>query len=727
MRNNIMILMITVLLAVTSCSFTTKKFDADSDKDRVLIELMMYVLERGHFDLREVDDEFSEQVFEDFIQALDPLKRHFLQEDIDDFEEYRFLIDDQIKNQEFDFFDLAYNRLQMRIKDAKAIYPKLLDTSFNFEEDEEIDTDYENLPYAETKAELQDRWKKQLKFSALGTYYDMLDTQNKKLEKLSEKNQDEETVTADEIEVEEDFKPQSLEELEREARTTTRESIETYFENTNDIEREDWFGLYINSVASQFDPHTNYFAPQDKDRFDVSMSGKLEGIGARLRKERDQVKIDEVISGGPAWKDGQLETGDLIQRVRQEDEAESVSIIGMRLDDAVNLIKGKKGTKVILTVKKVDGSIEEIELVRDIVEIDETYAKTSLVEKEQVKYGVINLPKFYFDMQDYNQRNAASDMKKEVLRLIDEGAEGLVIDLRNNGGGSLSTVVDIAGLFIKSGPVVQVKSSDGNKDVLKDKDSKIVWDGPLVIMVNEISASASEILAAAMQDYERAIIMGSEQTYGKGTVQNLVDLNRWMKGSKFGDMGALKLTTQKFYRVNGGSTQLKGVSSDIVMPDRYMYIDLGERDYDNPLAWDKITPAKFEKWKGYKNIESVIQASKERIASNEQLLLIEENAKWVELQRERNVFPLHIDLYAAHNQKIEEKAKKFKKINDYETKLEYISLPYELEAIEKDSSLGEKRERWHKNLKKDVYVEEAINVLEDLRKQTVGSKLVKAN
>lgn len=727
MRNNIMILMITVLLAVTSCSFTTKKFDADSDKDRVLIELMMYVLERGHFDLREVDDEFSEQVFEDFIQALDPLKRHFLQEDIDDFEEYRFLIDDQIKNQEFDFFDLAYNRLQMRIKDAKAIYPKLLDTSFNFEEDEEIDTDYENLPYAETKAELQDRWKKQLKFSALGTYYDMLDTQNKKLEKLSEKNQDEETDTADEIEVEEDFKPQSLEELEREARTTTRESIETYFENTNDIEREDWFGLYINSVASQFDPHTNYFAPQDKDRFDVSMSGKLEGIGARLRKERDQVKIDEVISGGPAWKDGQLETGDLIQRVRQEDEAESVSIIGMRLDDAVDLIKGKKGTKVILTVKKVDGSIEEIELVRDIVEIDETYAKTSLVEKEQVKYGVINLPKFYFDMQDYNQRNAASDMKKEVLRLIDEGAEGLVIDLRNNGGGSLSTVVDIAGLFIKSGPVVQVKSSDGDKDVLKDKDSKIVWDGPLVIMVNEISASASEILAAAMQDYERAIIMGSEQTYGKGTVQNLVDLNRWMKGSKFGDMGALKLTTQKFYRVNGGSTQLKGVSSDIVMPDRYMYIDLGERDYDNPLAWDKITPAKFEKWKGYKNIESVIQASKERIASNEQLSLIEENAKWVELQRERNVFPLHIDLYAAHNQKIEEKAKKFKKINDYETKLEYISLPYELEAIEKDSSLGEKRERWHKNLKKDVYVEEAINVLEDLRKQTVGSKLVKAN
>ncbi len=719
--------MVAVLLAVTSCSFTTKKFDADSDKDRVLIELMMYVLERGHFDLREVDDEFSENVFEDFIQALDPLKRHFLQSDIDDFEEHRFLIDDQIKNQEFDFFELAYNRFQTRIKDAKDIYPKLLDDPFDFEEDEEIDTDYENLPYAKTKSELRERWRKQLKFSALGSYYDMIDTQNKKLEKLNEKKDGEDEESEDEVVVEDDFEPQSLEEMEEEARKTTRESIETYFENSNEIERKDWFGLYINSIASQFDPHTNYFAPQDKERFDVSMSGKLEGIGARLRKERDQVKIDEVISGGPAWKSGELETGDLIQRVRQEDEEEAVSIIGMRLDDAVDLIKGKKGTKVFLTVKKVDGSIQEIELVRDVVEIDETYAKTSLVKKNKVKYGVIDLPKFYFDMEDYNQRNAASDMKQEVLRLIDEGAEGLVIDLRNNGGGSLSTVVDIAGLFIENGPIVQVKSSDGNKDVLKDKDPKIVWDGPLVILVNEISASASEILAAAMQDYERAIIMGSEQTYGKGTVQNLVDLNRWMKRSQLGDMGALKLTTQKFYRVNGGSTQLKGVSSDIVMPDRYMFIDLGERDYDNPLPWDKISPAKFNKWKGYKDLESVVQASKDRISNNSQLSLIKANAEWVHEQREQNVFPLHIDLYTEHNQRIEDKAKKFKKINEFETDLEYVSLPYELAKIETDSSLGEKRERWHKNLKKDVYIEEAINVLEDLRKQTVGSKLVKAN
>ena len=720
-----MIWMVTVLLAVTSCSFTTKKFDADSDKDRVLIELMMYVLERGHFDLREVNDEFSENVFEDFIQALDPLKRHFLQEDIDDFEAYRFEIDDQIKNQEFEFFDLAYNRLQTRLKDAKEIYPKLLDSPFNFEEEEEIDTDYENLSYAKTKSELRDRWRKQLKFSALGTYYDLIDSQNKKVEQLAKS--DDEIDEDEKITIEKDFEPQSLEELEEEARKSTRESIETYFENSGEIERKDWFGLYINSIASQFDPHTNYFAPQDKERFDVSMSGKLEGIGARLRKERDQVKIDEVISGGPAWKSGELETGDLIQRVRQEDEEEAVNIIGMRLDDAVSLIKGKKGTKVFLTVKKVDGSIQEIEITRDIVEIDETYAKTSLVEKNNVKYGVVNLPKFYFDMEDYNQRNAASDMKQEVKRLIDEGAEGLVIDLRNNGGGSLSTVVDIAGLFIENGPIVQVKSSDGNKDILKDKDPKIVWDGPLVILVNEISASASEILAAAMQDYERAIVMGSQQTYGKGTVQNLVDLNRWMKGSQLGDMGALKLTTQKFYRVNGGSTQLKGVESDIVMPDRYMYIDLGERDYDNPLPWDKISPAKFNKWKGYKDVKSVVQASKDRIEQNSQLSLIQENAKWVHEQRERNVFPLHIDLYTQHNKEIENKAKKFKKINDYETELEFVSLPYELKAIEKDSSLAEKRERWHKNLKKDVYVEEAINVLEDLRKQTVGSKLVKSN
>ncbi|GGE04890.1 tail-specific protease [Psychroflexus salis] len=712
MKKNFVIALLTVLLAVTSCSFTTKKFDPDSDKDKVLIELITYVLEQGHFDLRQMDDDFSEDVFNEFIQNLDPLKRHFLQADYEEFAAYKHELDNQIKNKDLSFFEMVYNRHLIRVEESEAFYKEILEKPFNFEENESINTDYESLSYAKNNAELKERWRKILKFNTLGIFYDNYETQLQETEEAS--------TEKEEVEL------KSLAELEEEARTTTKESMETYFETSKDLERKDWFSMYINTFVSQFDPHTNYFAPRDKERFDVSMSGKLEGIGARLQKERDHVKIMEVISGGPAWRGDEIEVGDVIQKVRQEDEVDAVNIGGMRLDDAVDLIKGPKGTKVFLTVKKVDGSIEEIEITRDIVEIEETYAKTALVEKDGISYGVINLPKFYFDMQDYNQRNAATDIKKEIIRLKEREAEGLVLDLRNNGGGSLSTVVDIAGLFIEKGPVVQVKDKENNRDVLKDKDPLILWEGPLVILVNELSASASEILAAAMQDYERAIVIGSKQTYGKGTVQNVSDLNRWMRQSNFGDMGALKVTTQKFYRINGGSTQLKGVESDVVVADRYSYIDIGERDYKNPLPWDQIDPAKYKKWEGYHNLEKVVESSTKRMKKNQHLALIDENAKWIKNQRDVEEYSLNFETFKAENEEIDEKAKKYKKLNEYTTSLDYISLPYEEKLIEQDSALGDKRERWHKNLKKDVYVEEAIYVLEDLRKQTKAYKLANA-
>src|SRR5690606_1870830 len=325
--------------------------------------------------------------------------------------------------------------------------------------------------------------------------------------------------------------------------------------DVDDLIRKDWFAVYINAIVLNYDPHTLYFAPEVKDRFDQQMSGKLEGIGARLQKRMDDTKIVELISGGPAWRGQELEVGDIITKVRQEDEEQPVNIVGMRLDEAIKLIKGPKGTKVILTVKKVDGTIKDITITRDLVELEETYAKSSIVDKNNKRFGIIDLPSFYADFNDYSSKNAATDVKIEIERLKEQNIEGLVLDLRNNGGGSLQTVVEIAGLFIKDGPIVQVKSTGQPQDVLKDKDKSIVWDGPLVILVNELSASASEILAAAMQDYKRAIIIGGKQTYGKGTVQRVFDLNQAVRGNTEGDLGALKLTTQKFYRVNGGSTQ----------------------------------------------------------------------------------------------------------------------------------------------------------------------------
>jgi carboxyl-terminal processing protease len=396
----------------------------------------------------------------------------------------------------------------------------------------------------------------------------------------------------------------------------------------------------------------------------------------------------------------------------------------MRIDDAIKLIKGPKGTNVTLTLKRVDGQVEDITITRDIVEIEETYAKSTLIQKDEKNYGLINLPQFYFDMENYKSRNAASDIKKEIISLKKQGMQGLVLDLRNNGGGSLRTAVEIGGLFIKEGPIVQVASNDSEKEVLKDEDDEIVWDGPLVILVNELSASASEILAAAMQDYKRGIIIGSKQTYGKGTVQNVIDLNQWLRKNDMGDMGALKLTTQKFYRVNGGSTQLEGVSSDVVMPDRYSYMEIGERDYDNPLPYDKIEAAAYEIWDGYVDFDATISKSIARMAKSEQLMLIEENAQWVKKRRDENLVSLNFNDYKNEIEKRKEETKKFEAINKYDNKLSYQSLPYEVELMKTDTTLSEKRKRWHKSLAKDIYVEEAVNVLEDLKLSNIRSSKV---
>ncbi|MEM6684585.1 MAG: carboxy terminal-processing peptidase [Bacteroidota bacterium] len=701
MRRNRIYLVTLLIFAVVSCGFAKKSID-DPGNDKSLVDLIVWVLGKWHFNQEEINDEFSVNVYNDFIDAVDPMKRYFLASDIEEFSEYKDKIDDEIREPGVVFFSLVYDRLVQRMAESKEFYAKLLDEPFDFAKDETIDRDYEKIDFAKNAKALKERWRKELKFSTLANYDIKLEVEkNKKKEDASYTEKDEAT-------------------LEKEARESTEKTYVEFFDLMNDLERKDWFSIYINAIVEEFDPHTSYLAPQDKDRFDMNMSGTLEGIGARLQKRTEGAKIFEVISGGPAWRSKKIEAGDVILKVAQEGE-EPVDIVGMRLDDAVKLIKGPKGTKVTLTVKKVDGSIEIITIKRDLVEIEETYAKSATVKKGERTFGIINLPKFYVDFEDYNNRNAASDVKKEIERLKDQGMEGLVIDLRNNGGGSLKTVVDMAGFFIKDGPIVQVKSSVEPKEVLEDEDSRIQWDGPLVILVNELSASASEILAAALQDYKRAIVIGSKQTYGKGTVQNIVDLNRFVRGSD-AKLGALKLTTQKFYRINGGSTQLEGVKSDVVVVDKYSFIDIGEKDQENPLPWDQIDPATYDLWDGYIGYEETIKKSKERMANNAQLKLIEENAKWIKKRREDNIYPLNYAAYKKEADADEAYAKRFKAIAEYNTNLVFKSLPYEELLMQKDSTLQGKRQAWHEDLAKDVYVEEAINVLGDIQLNNIKKK-----
>ena len=704
MKRNYKILVLVVALSLAMWGFMPTK-ESDPGKDKLLIELLNFVIERVHYQPADINDEFSKGIYKDYISALDPSKRFFLQSDIDEFAKYETKIDDQIINRDLSFFDLTYNRLMQRIKESKSYYKDILAKPFDYEIDETFNTDYDHMPYASNVSELKDKWRKQIKLSTLSSLTDKLELQEGKKDSTSTSSDS----TAKPIKIEK----KSYETLEKETRENSLKSLNEYFTFIDELKREEWFSVYINSIATRFDPHTSYFAPDDKERFNVDISGKLEGIGARLSRKNDFTEITELISGGPAWRGKELEPGDLILKVGQGDK-EPVDVVGMRLDDVVKKIKGPKGTEVRLSVKKTDGTLKVISIIRDEVEIEETYAKSSIVEKNGVKYGIIYLPKFYIDFDNPNSRDSGKDIALELQRLKAAGVEGIVLDVRDNGGGSLKTAVDIGGLFIEEGPIVQVKSAGKKQEVLFDKDSKVMWDGPLVVMVNNFSASASEILAAAIQDYKRGVVIGSKQTYGKGTVQTVIDLNSFVRNSDMGDLGAIKITTQKFYRINGGSTQLEGVHSDVALPDRYMYAEMGERDIDNAMKFDRIEPANYKLWTKQSNFDRAITNSKNRIAANMQFKLIDENAKWISERSKEFDYNLKLDKFKASQEVLENMAKKYKSIISYQNNMTFLSLPNEEAAIAKDEMLKEKRDRWHKSLSKDIYIEEAINVLDDL-------------
>ena len=702
MRSNYKIILPIILLVGILLSFNIKQ-NPDPEKDKVLLGLIRYALTQGHYEPQDLNDDFSKAIYDDFIDDLDPTRRFFTQEDIQEFSVYEYQIDDQIKNEDLTFYNLVYSKFAQRLQEARGFYKEILKYPFDYNKDETFDIDYDKKIFPKNEIELIINWQKQLKLITISRLHDKLVTEEGKKKEDS------------------NYKAKSFDGIEIDARKETLKGIEESFDRMNDLDDTDWFSIFVNSISEEFDPHTSYFGPKAKRGFDIDMSGKLEGIGARLQKKGHYTQVMELISGGPAWRAGELGVGDMILKVAQGDN-EPLDIVGMRLDDAIEFIKGKKGTEVKLTIKKVDGTIGIISIIRDVVEIDETFAKTSIIKKGKRKFGIINLPKFYIDFSKKNFRNSATDMALEIERLKKENVEGLIIDLRYNGGGSLETAIDIAGLFIQEGPVVQVKYREGKPRVRFDKDAKIQWNKPLVVLVNELSASASEIFAAAMQDYNRAVIIGSNQTFGKGTVQQFMPLNNYYKYPK--DLGALKMTIQKFYRVNGGSTQLKGVESDVKLPGRFSYLNIGERDEENPLKWDKIESAEYVPWNHYENFDQVINNSKKRVAKNPQFVLIDKNARWMKEGRDDSIVYLKYSDYKKDIEKRDEESKEFKPIYDYKNNLTFTSPLYELPFLEKDSILAKKREVWHKNLTKDVYVEEALNVLGELKIKNY-SKLVK--
>ena len=697
-------LSITILLFITYAHSYVLGFNNPS-KDKLLIEIVSYVLNKGHYSPSQINDQFSEEVYKNFLEGVDSRHLFFIQSDIDFFDSFKFKIDDQIKASKIEFFDLSHQRYLQRLDQVKSFYPSLLNISFDFSVDEKINLDFENTSYSKSLSELKKQWRKFLKFNALGIFSNLKDDENRKKEKDPK------------------YVLKSDKEIEIETRNVLKEDMKYFFEARYDLNRNDYFSIYVNSIALQFDPHTSYFAPSAKDRFDQNISGKFEGIGARLTKRNQEVEIVDIISGGPVWRENSLRPGDKILKVSQMNKT-PVDVVGMRLDDVIKLIKGPKGTQVILTVKKVDGSILDVTLTRDIIELEEAFAKSTIIEKDNIRYGLINLPRFYVDFQDYGNRNAATDVKYEIQKLKKQDVQGIIIDLRNNGGGSLQTVVDMAGYFIENGPIVQVKSTGGKKQILFDTDNQIEWNGALVLIVNEFSASASEILAAAFQDYRRGIVLGSKQTYGKGTVQNMIDLNKIISGNTYGDLGAMKLTTDKFYRINGGSTQLEGVKSDVIFPNRYSYIKVGERDQENPLKWDKISPANYQTFINEERFLSIIEKSNKRLESNPYVKLIDEQAKVIKRRQENSEFTLNYEDLIKEKAIENSETEKFKKLTEFTNTLTFYPTKMDLDKILNDSILVKKRKRWEETLSKDIYIDEAVNILSDLSKVSVNYKKI---
>ena len=683
MKFNFLHIVAIVAIILFGFSFSEEKF-SDPNKEKLLIEVVKYVVEKGHYSKLDINDDISEKIYNTYLEQLDAQKRFFLQSDIRQFEKYKFKLDDQLKDQDLTFFNLVYETSRKRINEVKNYYEEIMNNSFDFSSNEDINLDFENKSYARNNNEIKNRWRKQLKYSTLDIISLKLGDSIKVIDNKTR----------------------------NESMTLIKKNTDDFFDYVEEMDRDDWFANYINAFLNQLDPHTVYFNPEDKDRFDTNISGKFDGIGARLQKTEGTVKIVDIIVGGPIWKDKLLDVGDIILKVAQENQ-DPVNIIGMKLDDAIKLIKGPADSFVTLTVKKISGEIKDVLIKRGVVELEELYAKSTLINKGDKNYGYISLPKFYIDFSDRKSRNSANDVKNEIIKLKNNGISGLILDLRNNGGGALQTVVDMTGLFIERGPIVQVKSTGNRKQILYDKDPQVVWDGPLVILMNKMSASASEILAGALQDYNRAVIIGNEKSFGKGTVQNVIDLNRFISNSSY-DLGALKITTDKFYRINGESVQLEGVKSDIVIPDSYKYIFNGEKDEKNPLQWDKITPANFDKWAKRDYLNKISSENQSRIDNDDYYSLINDRAQWLKDQQSNKTISLNFNSYNSFLTKQREKNKRFESLNKYENTLNFKLLKTEKQYIMSNKELLSSRNRWHRNLTKDLYLEEGVKALEML-------------
>lgn len=695
--NRLILPTLIVLLVGLSQTLHAKGVLTGADEKRN--QLIGYILSRQlpaiHFSDKKMDDDFSLAAFGLYIKQLDFQKRFLLKDDVKQLSFYSRLIDDSLSNGNVDLVRKGYEIFLRRLGQVESLLEPILNLEFDVNREEALETDPDKLEYASTMDELKERWRKIVKRQVISDYLELEEGQKKSKDKK----------TADD--------------LWKEAKEKVAKRNKAFFHRLHQETLQDHYDRYFNAVARSFDPHTNYMPPANKEDFDIHMRGSLEGIGALLREEDGFIKIVRIIPGSASARQGRLKAEDIILEVAQGNE-EPVDITDMRLRDAVRLIRGPKGTEVRLTIKRPDGSKDVIPIIRDVVQIEETFVKSTIVESPSGgKIGYIMLPSFYRDFENTQSdgagRNSTDDTRKALIKLEKEKMDGIILDLRNNGGGALMDAVDIAGLFIKSGPVVQVKDSFGTQKVLEDEDSEILYDGPLVVLVNKFSASAAEIVAAALQDYGRAVVIGGDHTHGKGSVQTIIDLNEYVPRfslRRYKDLGALKIMIQKYYRVTGGSVQFKGVEPDIVLPSLFKYLKTGERYLDYALPWDQVNPVGYKKFGGKAfDLALLKKKSEQRVSVDEGLIVISDEAERTSERIEKTAVSLKIDDF---RKKREEAREAREKIGAHYLKYREEKDFGDIQSEGDDDIPEDVSTRWLKEIQEDPYVTESAKILNDM-------------
>ncbi|HEX8328921.1 MAG TPA: carboxy terminal-processing peptidase [Hymenobacter sp.] len=676
-------------------------------RDQVVLGTMLQGLSVAHYQPEKLDDQFSQRVFDLYLKRIDVNKQLLLAPEVAQLRQFQTKIDDQLKGGTHEFLDVSSQLLSKRTLEIQALYRQILSKPFDFTVQESWETDPEKATYAANAATQREQWRKLLKYQTLAQLSELMDEETRKKDKplAATKVGAAASTTSD--------RPRTPVEMEAEARKRVLKYYDESFGDQLKEDDNDRLAEFANVIANTYDPHTEYFAPIARENFDINMSGRLEGTGALLQEDDGQLKVSDIVAGSASFRQGELKVGDVILRVAQG-AAEPVSVEGMRFEKAVKLIRGPKGTEVRLTVRKPDGATVVIPIIRDVVVIEETYAQSAVIKQNGRNFGYIHLPGFYADFGGKGGRSSAADVKAELAKLAKENVAGVVLDLRFNGGGSLGDAVEMGGLFVPNGPMVQVKSGRGRTEAIADQDPQVQYGGPLVVLVNKYSASASEILAAAMQDYKRGIVMGST-TYGKGTVQQVFDLDNAVSAEvkALKPLGSLKLTIQKFYRINGGSTQFKGVVPDITLPDALTSYAKGEQESDYPLKWDEIQPAPYKPSNTLPAIDKLRAASAARVAASPGFRLIKEAADRATVRRKQTVLSLNLAAYRTQQQQARDANKQLTAAQNALATLNVAQLSADAQVAATDSAAAKRSTRFLKPLRKDPALAEAVAVIGD--------------